>query len=226
MKKFDTLYAGGCSWTQGAETAPDRTPESLKIMFESSWPWFVSRKHNINNLVNDGISASSNLRIFRRANEFIFNYLEQEKDPSSLLIVIGWTATERHEIGIGNKVAALTPRRAYVDMQSPSTEVPDDIQKYHEYYYKLYSDVYGEKLQILYMTNLRLLCKSLGIAYLDFITLGKSGKYFQQFPFLKDIVEESFQEYVSKNNLSVHQFNHPTKETHEIWADYISKKIS
>lgn len=219
MKKTKLLYACGCSWTEGAELAEYNSPDMFTIMYYNSWPWFLASNLAIPMTVNEGSGAGSNTRIFRKTSEFIHNYIEQGKDPEELLIVIGWTTPERNEIGIDNRVVKLTIQHplTYSEMQI----YLDDLKEYHKSFYNLYSDYYGKRMQLLYMKNLRLLCKGLGIKYFDFTAVGN----LPEDPQLSNLYPYAFQYIVATENLPVHQFGHPTKETHKIWADRLKEFI-
>jgi hypothetical protein len=82
------------------------------------------------------------------------------------------------------------------------------------------------------MTNLRTLCKGLGIKYYDFIAVGKPPHYWQEVIKKKWNLEienmylkSSWLEEVHRSNLSVYKYKHPTVETHKIWANTLAKEI-
>jgi hypothetical protein len=220
MKTLNHLYTCGCSWTEGAELEDYSKSNAFSIMYYNSWPWFLSQNLEIPILINEGSGAGSNARIFRKTSEFIFNYIEQEKPPEELLVIIGWTTPERNEIGIEDRIIKLTIQNPLIG-HSKLQPYNEDIKVYHNKFYQIYSDHYGQRMQLLYMKNLRYLCKGLGIQYFDFIALG-------QYPddqHLENLYPDTFQYIVASENLPVHQFGHPTKETHKIWADRLKEFI-
>lgn len=224
MNKIKTLYASGCSWTAGEELAPLSDPNRPSIMYYNSYPWFVAQTLNIPILLNEARGAGSNFRIFRRTCEYITDYVNRGEYPSSLMILIGWTTLERHEIGIKDRIVPLTIQNPLIP--NSLDHIKDEIVDYQKTFYNNYSDQYGERLQILYMTTLRLLCKSLGIHYFDFIALGKSINLYPSYLNLQTVVPETYHTYVADNKLSVHEYKHPTKETHKIWSNKLCEKIS
>lgn len=222
--KFHTLYTCGDSWTQGEELESNESVNKLTNMYYNSYPWFVSQNLQIPILVNEALGGGSNLRIFRKTSKFILDYLNNRQNPKDLLIIVGWTTTERSEIGIENRVIPLT-------IQNPSfrnmpVHLKDDLIDYNKKYYELYSDNYNESMLLIYMLNLTQLCKQLDIKFFQFCAIGKPPTYYsRQTELLKDLYPETWHEIVCKNNYTTHQSGHPTRETHRIWADIISEKI-
>ena len=62
--------------------------------------------------------------------------------------------------------------------------------------------------------------------YFDFIALGKPITFYPSHYNLKTVIDDTYGAYVADHNLPVHEFKHPTKETHKIWADLLCEKIS
>jgi len=81
VKKYDTLYAAGCSFTW-------HRPLSL----EKTWPYYLQRRMGIKNLVNNGHGGGSNYTIFRKTEEYF-----RTKNPSNALAVIQLTNPLRFE---------------------------------------------------------------------------------------------------------------------------------
>jgi hypothetical protein len=214
------LYACGCSWTEGAELSDYSSPDMFTQMYYNSWPWFLGQNLGLSLVINEGSGAGSNFRIFRKTSEFIIDYIEQGKDPKELLVVIGWTTPERNELGVDNRIVKLTIQNPLIN-HSEIKIYQDDIKEYHKKFYELYSDSYAIRMQLIYMKNLRLLCKGSGIKYFDFIALGNRPED----PQLNNLYPHVFQYIVATENLPVHQFGHPTKETHKIWADRLKEFI-
>lgn len=223
MKKYKTLYTCGCSWTAGEELADITDRNRPSIMYYNSWPWFLAENLNIPVMINEGRGSGSNFRIFRRTSEYLIDYISRGEDPHDLLIVLGWTTPERYEIGVGKRIIPMNIQRPLIPRDLD--HMKDELSAYNQQYYNLYSDEYGERLQLLFMNNLRTLCKSLGIKYYDFIALGKPKDQLSEYKKFDNLLEECYGAFVANNNLPVHEFKHPTKETHKIWADLLCKKI-
>lgn len=225
------LYANGDSWTHGDELAEHDAVDQTSQRYYNSWPWVLSRKLETLMCINDAQGGTSNLRIFRRTNEYIFRWLNTKKSPEDLLIVVGWSTPERVEIGEGS---AIYP----IQIQGPLyfTDLPRDeksLENYHKSFYEIYSDSYGEYLTAMYMVNLRTLCRSLGIRYFDFVAIGKHPQYWQDYVKTKWNVnlqnmymKNSWSAEVYNNKWPRHEFGHPTKETHNVWADILAKEIA
>jgi hypothetical protein len=190
----------------------------------------LSQKLKIPVCVNDAQGGTSNLRIFRRTNEYIFKWLGAGKSPKDLLVIVGWSTPERTEIGEGQGIYPI-------QMQGPLyfTDLPRDeksLENYHKSYYEIYSDEYGKNLTALYMMNLRLLCSGLGIKYFDFIAIGNHPEDWQQYSksiWNKELtgmyMKNTWSREMHKNDWSKHRYGHPTKETHNIWAEILVKEV-
>lgn len=223
------LYACGDSWTYGDEITDPTGVDDKNYRYYNSWPWMLAENLSIPLCVNDGMGAASNQRTFRRTNDFIFKWLGKGKKPSDLLVVVGWTSTERNEVGIGDIYYPMQAQQALVNRHAP--EDPGILNNYHKYFYYAYSDKLGEETQLRYMINLRLLCKGLGIKYYDFIAIGKPSDHWIDMAAAKGITLDNFYKNGSWNstahygNWPRHQYHHPTKENHKMWADLIAKEI-
>lgn len=227
---MNTLYANGDSWTHGDELPNRAVIDHTSYRYYNSWPWMLSRKLNIPVCVNDARGGAGNLRIFRRTNEYIFRWLNSGRSVDDLLIVVGWSTPERTEIGEGPGIYSM-------QVQGPLyfTDLPRDetsIENYHKSFYEIYSDSYGEILTAIYMVNLRLLCKSLGIKYFDFVAIGKQPQHWQEHINSKWNIElenmymkGTWSSEVYNKKWPKHEFGHPTKETHEIWSDILAKEL-
>lgn len=89
-----TLYANGDSWTFGQELR-DEKPDSETYKYYNSYPWLVSQKLGIPQLVNDSLGGASNYRIFRKTVDYITNY---KGNYNELYVMVAWTSYERKEI--------------------------------------------------------------------------------------------------------------------------------
>lgn len=224
------LYANGDSWTHGDEIPDKPGMNSQSTRYYNTWPWFLSQALNIPTCVNDAQGGASNIRIFRRTNNFINNWIGQYKDPKDLVITIGWTTPERNEVANADSICSITIQN-YLKLTQCAVDEPA-IKKYQQAFYNVYSDSYGEHMTAMYMVNLRLLCKGLGIQYYDFVAIGEPPYYWQEVIKRKWNIElenmylkNSWLEQVWKNKWSTHEFRHPTAETHKLWADVLAKEI-
>lgn len=225
------LYANGDSWTHGDEIAEENILDQVSERYYNTWPWKLSQRLDIPVCVNDAQGGTGNLRIFRRTSEFIYKWIGSNKQTSDLIIVVGWSTPERSEIGEGSGIYPI-------QIQGPLsfTDIPRDdksIENFHKAFYEIYSDSYGENLTALYMMNLRLLCKSLGIRYYDFVAIGKNPQYWQEYIKTKWNIE--LENMYMKNTWSAESYNnswprhthgHPTKDTHSLWANVLYKELA
>ena len=224
------LYANVDSWTHGDEIPDKAGYDSVSTRYYNTWPWLLSQRLDIPVCVNDAQGGASNLRIFRRTNDFINNWIGRSRNPADLTIVIGWTTPERNEVASGNAVYSITIQD-YLRLH----RVPVDeqlLKEYQQAFYNVYSDAYGEHMTAMYMVNLRLLCKSLGIRYYDFVAIGEPPHHWQEIIKTKWNIElenmylsGSWLEEVWKHKWSSHTHHHPTIETHNLWADVLAKEL-
>ncbi len=93
-KKY--LYAVGCSHMAGSEVIEfgntARTHESIKY----AWPGLLAEHYGLH-YINDSEPGGSNEYMVRSVMHFVNKWLSQDRDPSELLVVIGWTTDERIE---------------------------------------------------------------------------------------------------------------------------------
>ena len=98
MQNKTLLYTNGDSWTYGEGLKEEQHPfNEQSYKFYNTWPWHVKEHYNIPQLINDGKGGGSNVRMYRRTIEFIQNY---NNDLSKVVIIIGWTSSERQEIPV------------------------------------------------------------------------------------------------------------------------------
>jgi hypothetical protein len=89
---FKKLYVNGDSWTYGQELGDDRIDE-LDYKFYNTWPWHLSQRMEIPQLINDGLGGGSCDRIFRTTVE----YIKSQVTIEDTIFVLGWTSRERFE---------------------------------------------------------------------------------------------------------------------------------
>jgi lysophospholipase L1-like esterase len=226
------LYANGDSWTEGDEIpSKSRVDVCKNTLYYESWPYKLSRSLNIPLCINDGGSAGSNPRIFRTTLDYIIKYVNFGKDPSELLIVIGWTTPERTEININKRYARIQSNGIGGSIDMSNKEIMSNLKEYQRIYYELYDDDIGMIDTIRMMNTLRMLCKAHDIRYYDFIAIGKSPNIYNDISIaeydseLYNLHPESWAEHCYRNNLSKYKYGHPTVETHEKWASILAERI-
>ena len=231
------LYTNGDSWTHGDEIPLNRhvgneyNLPGITSRYYGTWPWYLSQLLDIPVCVNDGTGAGSNNRIFRKTTEFISQWLRKGKNPADLMIVIGWSMSERTEFATHGTYYRITPRGQYGPMISK--DITELIETYATYGYILHDDTLANRRQVSYMITLRQLCSGLGIAYYDFAALGTAP------PELREIAYSNYDNllpnllgglstwhiYVADNKQPTHEFGHPTVGTHKHWAEVLAKEI-
>jgi hypothetical protein len=224
------LYACGDSWTQGDELAPIDSVDLKSIKYYNSWPWLLSQNLDIPVCVNDAQGGGSNLRIFRRTTDYILKWIGKENNPKDLLVCIGWTTPERSEIGEGSAIYPVQIQKHLQFHKILSNE--QGLKQFQKAFYNIYSDSYHELMTAMYMVNLRLLCKNLGIRYYDFIAIGNPPQYWQtlvserwNLELHNMYLQNTWHTEVINNGWTTHPYKHPTKETHQHWADLLAKEI-
>lgn len=226
------LYANGCSWTEGTEIPNDsKLPHCQNSMYYKSWPYRLSQKLHIPLCINEGAGAGSNDRIYRKTTEYIVKYINSGRNPKDLLIVIGWTTCERTEVSALGTYIRVTTAGAYAPLITIEKSVQNDLDEYQKAYYRVYDDVPSTKRFVLMMITLRMLCKSHGIKYYDFIAIGpepidymniSEKVYNSQLTNLHNI---SWNEYCDKNFQSRYEHGHPTSLSHDNWASVLAENI-
>jgi hypothetical protein len=233
-KKY--LYSNGDSWTYGEEIGLDDMQQHLNEKYYNSWPWFLSQELDIPICINEAAGAGSNDRIYRKTYQFIKEYINKGKNPKELMIVIGWTTPERTEVGMSVndddvEYVRITAHSVLNTSNNLSKMVMGDIEKYRNYFLNLYSENSGIQKQLMYMDNLRFLCKELDIDYYDFIAIGYwPPKIVNKARNLKIKLKnfysnDSFNNSVVSNNWDTYPLKHPTPETHKKWANVLKKFI-
>jgi hypothetical protein len=218
------LYSNGDSWTFGCEFQVNSPMDEVRRHY-TVWPQKLAEILEIPLVVNEAVSAGNNHRIFRKTCNFILNWVGKNKPSKDLLIVLGWTTPERTEIAVNGKYCRIT-----------SNGVIDRITKklniYQLLYYDFYDDLEGMSTQIRYMQTLRCICQGLGIRYYDFICLGNAPDEYNRLslenigmPLENFYVKTTWMNHVYLNKLSVHKNGHPTVETHDQWANTLSREL-
>lgn len=220
------LYANGDSWTCGEEMF-DNDPMAKTNRYFSTWPWQLCQNLDMSLCVNESAGGGSNDRIFRKTNEFIFNWLSQKKNTEDLMIVLGWTTPERFEFLSDEYIKVTIQNSIFSKPETP------DLKKLREIYFKNIDVNKSLLKQIMYMINLRTLCKNVGIKYYDFIAIGDPMFVINEISFntyginldKESLHDETWNSHVYKNSHSVHALGHPTAQSNKLWADFLANKI-
>ena len=230
---YKCLYTNGDSWTYGDEIEfGGNNVNNPTLRYYNTWPWFLSKELSIGVCINDGSRGASNYRIFRRTLKFIFDWVESNKNPNELMIVIGWTTPERQEIPITD----INSKTSYVKLLLNTSNIYDPkygnylldkVNEYGKLYYELVDIPAMEKMMINHMKVLRIMCNYYGIKYFDFIAVGDDpteikNNYENEFNNLFPI---SFLSKVEFEKWSVYKHNHPTIESHKKWSKELKKFI-
>lgn len=217
------LYACGDSWTEGNEIPPTA---SQSEKYYNTWPWFLSRVLDIPVCVNDAAGAGSNTRIFRKTTDFIFDWLGKGKDPADLLIVIGWTTPERVELPSNGSYYRITAHSVLGDRDHI-----DVANQYQKIFTKAYNSEQYTLESLKHMLNLRAICKGVGVKYRDFIAIGSRPYVYkllaqQKFNLsLENMYPETWNDYAHMHNHPRYPHQHPTIETHKLWAEELAKAL-
>lgn len=224
MKKL--LYACGDSWTAGEEI-PATSPTGDVDRYYNTWPWFLCQELDIPMCINEGAGGGSNLRIFRKTNDFILGWIGKGKSVNDLMIVIGWTIPERTEVFYKGNYNKITPHA----ILGPAAGDPV-LEGFKDMYYSTcdIDNTFAETLR--YMLNLRMLCSSFGIAYYDFIAIGPRPFRFKKEAYtnfnlqLENLYSRgTWTDHINTHNHTRYPKLHPTIESHKLWAVELAKAI-
>lgn len=232
------LYANGDSWTYGEEIV-DGSSDNLTVKYYNTWPFFLSQHLDISICVNEALGGGNNERIVRKTLDFIFKWVKDEKNPSDLLVVIGWTSPERCDVGfkgVDGKIvhSSVTPSDIlnYVP-KNTSNENLEQLKIFKKSFYSLIEEEDMIDKHFKQMLQLRLTCKALGIHYYDFFAF--SVGYLTHLKKIKDLGFEehwknfnsdfSFRDLLFKEGWGVLQYGHPSINAHKKWSEILAEKI-
>ncbi len=244
------LYANGCSWTAGNGIDSDpaishRSPaDKAKEMVRKAWPAVLASKLGAE-FINESAGGGSNARMMRMTCDFVRKFPADQRDD--LLVVLGWTSSERDEI----HVSYGKQRRwaTFNGFQKFSTQwfgaenafprnVLHDLDKYHEFHIKYVLDeqVCVERYlrEVWMMKNI---LENLGIKYLFFSSIGgliypgSSYDPWVMHPNECSVLDDprmvgmydgmSMQLYCMINQIPLSPCVHPMIEGHEKWATHL-----
>ena len=226
---YKCLYTCGDSWTYGDEICDytNVTVNDETIRYYNTWPWFLAQELGISICVNEGLSGRSNQRIFRRTLNFIFKWIESGKNPSDLLIVLGWTSPERYEIPVLNKdnvtnYVGLTVRNPVYKQHLFEDGTMKQLDKFNSLFYEL-MDTNGTSTDdnIRQLRLMRIVCQYYGIGYYDFfsvVTHPMTIKNRFKTNEFNNLYGKQFEQTLTEKKWPKHKFRHPTIESHKNWA--------
>jgi len=224
MNSYKLLYTCGDSWTAGDELGDIHKDHQPTIKYYQSWPWHLAQNLDIPMVINEANGGGSNIRIFRKTNKFMLDWIKKGKNPADVLIIVGWTTPERSEIPYKKRIYRVTIQN--VISYAANFIGRDLLEKYRQAFYDLYEDDYGIQMQLLYMCNTRVTATQLGFKYYDFMSLGCDPQFFKdQHPLLENLFYVTFQKKIADEKLTTLKFGHPTEEGHKFWADLLKKDL-
>lgn len=119
------LYANGCSMTAGSEAENNE-----KINYRDSFPAVISKILGWEQL-NHAIPGGSNQRIVRTTILFVEEWLQENKNPEDLFVLITWTGNDRLEVMHQNDTHHLLVH----DLDSETYgDIPPIVRRYYESY--------------------------------------------------------------------------------------------
>ena len=267
---IETLYVNGCSWTAGDELDCDPNfNEILKdrklklsnkmkwqivdendnyvapptdIYNEINWGAHLKNKLNIPVYINNSLGGGSNDRIVRTTVDYVMSYPEDKRDE--LLIVIGWTGSDRKEVFFNRSKTweRFNPTFKFTQTYENNKKLTKfDIQNLdlcyenYVYYFNDYQESNSRYFQQIYL--LSNLLDNLKIKYLFFDAFAtKGGVYWCHVVekikmFDKEIEwfdkkntiygEKTMRDFVEENNYPLAPYKHPLIEGHEKWAQHL-----
>lgn len=275
------LYVNGCSWTAGNELEQDTefrnyiSAQSLRFEDPSdpnnwrllndrnevfsnagryfdifNWAGRLKNNLGVTELVNHAEGGASNRRILRTTCDYLLSTTPDERDQ--LLVVIGWTVSERSEIyiernGKGNW-QRFNPTQKFSstydhmhNIEGVELNVIDELQEKHTAY--IHSDYAGifDYFQSSYL--LANLLENLNVRYLFFNALppwwigghlkttcdveSQFATYLNWHEQHKHSLHytDTMYGFVHNNNFPVGQYLHPLVQGHRAWADYLTEII-
>lgn len=275
------LYVNGCSWTAGNELEQDSDfvdhISSLGFRLEDptdptnwnlvdaqnqvcaradqyfdlfNWAGHLKRNLGINQLVNSATGGASNHRILRTSCDYLLTTTAEER--AQLLVIIGWTVSERGEIYIErngkgnwqrfNPTQKFSSTYDYMyDIEGVDLNVIDDLQEKHTAY--IHSDYAGifDYFQSSYL--LANLLDNLNVRYLFFNALppwwagghlkttcdveyhfAKYLEWHEQHPNSLHYTDTMYG-FMHDNNFPVGKHLHPLSQGHNAWADYLTEIV-
>ena len=270
---IDTLYVNGCSWTAGNELECDPgfklfiESKGWKLQDPSdpinwnlvdaagnlasrvdehyntfNWAGRLQKLLKVPKLINDAAGGGSNDRILRTTVQRIMSM--PERDRKRTLVVIGWTASDRSEIYVGNdwhRFNATQPFSSTADRYFlPDETVLKKIDKFQEdYILNVFSDyqrVHNYFQTVYLLSNL---LDNLKIKYYFFnalpawwiagsseVSCNVQGEFPEQLMWHDNHNKfhprgDSMFKYVFDNKCPPAPYGHPMFQGHEMWANHL-----
>ena len=239
------LYAGGDSFTYGAEIKED--PETRQCLdndhrIKHAWPNQLAQKLNFDEHLNDGEGGSSNAAIYRKAIRFVSQWVLDGKNPNDLFVAIGWSSADRTEFFIYEDFMQYLPSFD----EAPSYKLfPQELRDFLHLYRK-----YGnqERLDGIILVNhiigLQTFLKYYNVKYVFFSAFLHAKIDFEENESLiKLIDQERFYRfdvwsepdekkhdatmfgYINSKGYPLLSGGHPAEEGHEGWAEELASYI-
>lgn len=268
MVYLNSLYVNGCSWTAGDEINCDPLFEKYlvsnnlkyskddkwtivdsndnfvcsvdKLWGEFNWPSKVGKNLNINNIINEAFGGGSNQRVMRMTIDFLLKYPKDELN--NLLIIIGWTSSDRREIFLKdyetfeffNPTHKFSNTLTYPDRLTKDNIDEFDIfqEKYIDLLHNDYESTLNYFQEIYLLSNL---LENLKVKYLFFNSFADVGGAFfnnkteNKFNYYYDwyknkneiLSQKTMLHFMYENNYPIAPYKHPMIETHQNWGDYL-----
>jgi len=265
---YRTLYVNGCSWTSGNEIECDikfieyLNNNNLKISKtnnwsivneknvhvanisdlwnEFNWSGIISKKLNIQNLINESVGGGSNDRIFRMTYDFLLKYPKEKRNE--LLLIIGWTCSDRREIYLEqiDSWERFNPTYSFTETLDYTKSNIDknykiELDNLHKDFIMLlhndYECTHRYFQQVYYLSNL---LENLNIKYVFFNSFSPYGgglkndiiknKFINDVEWYdnnENIINQTMMEFVLKNEYPVAPFKHPMIDAHYNWAIFL-----
>jgi hypothetical protein len=244
------LYANGCSWTHGNGIHEDPTfrdgtvkasHQHNVVIQQYAWPNMLGEILNCT-VNNDGWGAGSNSRMVRRTIEFLEKYPKTELDK--LLVVIGWTTTERDEIYVNeyqrwmnyNAAQSFSDQFNSSLLSSTENELNKNIDKTQKQFVTwVHSTKYDLDRYFQQLYLMKNILENLKVKYLFFNSLPwtwvQPPDYKPVFTSLSspNIIGyddyETMLSFCKDNNLPLSSCMHPMLAGHKRWAERLHKQL-
>jgi hypothetical protein len=224
------LYANGCSMTYGDEIGddlltfsssnPNLSPlsqaEHRAYRERHSYPAFVAKRMSIPRVINAAARGASNDRIVRTSIADLLK-LRADHPATKIHALIGWSATSRREIFIGNE-------ERYFDLHAGHKKnANQEIDIMHRMIFGHFSGEQEERDRFLTQAvSLQAVCDTLDVGYAACFCV---GRYRSGDPLLKHLRNtfdiEDFMTFTKTKKIRTGKNNHPLEEGHALWADLI-----
>jgi len=216
LKKFDLLYANGCSFVQGSELNGLALGNRPYSKINNRFTEIISEKVNIP-YINDAIGGSGNDKIIRRTYEFI-----KDKSSKKVIVVLGLSGLDRYEIWSPIYDEYLKFNLSHYE--DDSTPLMDMMGTYIKYFHDKHNQI--EKLHR-ELTMLQAYIKSVNNdnELIVFSSLCNGIEHFKDdFNYIMFDEFSTWNDYNRKHK-SEYKGGHPNEESHHMLSEKIIKII-